>query len=158
MTRPVVVINVNGGVVQDVFASIPELQVLVVDWDAEASDNNPAQVELQLHGRTYSAAVIELPGLPLEGLAGSDVERAIDAACDQGILADDPPPHFNGESEPPWSALSKTTKSTRFVVYDADSDNLLTTEVFDSVEAAAEWNAQVADVLILPIRVSVCSA
>ena len=38
-TRPQVVINVNGGLVQGVFASLSELQVIVVDWDTEEINN-----------------------------------------------------------------------------------------------------------------------
>ncbi len=152
MKGPLVVINVNGGIVQDVFAPIPDLRVIVVDWDVDEFDN-PAQVELELQGENCSAAVIDLPVSPLEELAGSDAEQAIDAACEQGILSDNL--SSSGTSEPPWSATSETR---RFVVYDPDSGSLLTTEVFNSVNAAAEWSSQAKDVLVLPIGVTVCTA
>lgn len=87
MTRPQVVLNVHGGTVQDVFASIPDLQVVVVDWDTDELET-PALVDLSLDGRRCSAAVVEFPPSPLEELAGSDVEQAIDAACDQGVLCE----------------------------------------------------------------------
>lgn len=85
MTRPQIVLNVHGGIVQDVFASIPELHVVVVDWDTDGLES-PVLVDLSLEGRRCSAVVVEMPPVPLEELAGSDVEQAIDAACDQGVL------------------------------------------------------------------------
>lgn len=87
MTRPQIVLNVHGGIVQDVFASSPDLHVVVVDWDTDGLDS-PALVDLSLDGRRCSAAVVEMPPVPLEELAGSDVEQAIDAACDQGVLCE----------------------------------------------------------------------
>ena len=33
MAKHQLVINMNGGLVQDVFGSVPGVQVLVVDWD-----------------------------------------------------------------------------------------------------------------------------
>ena len=39
MPRPKVVISVYGGVVQDVFCSEQDVQVIVVDWDADGSDS-----------------------------------------------------------------------------------------------------------------------
>ena len=85
--RPQVVINVNGGLVQGVFASLSELQVIVVDWDTDEI-NNFSRVDLVLDGRDCTASVIDFPPSPLEELAGSDVEQAIEAACDQGVLCD----------------------------------------------------------------------
>ena len=85
--RPQVVINVNGGLVQGVFASLSELQVIVVDWDTDEFDSF-SQIDLVLDGRHCSASVIDFPPSPLEELARSDVEQAIEAACDQGVLCD----------------------------------------------------------------------
>jgi hypothetical protein len=87
MTRPQVVLNVHGGIVQDVFASDTELLVVVVDWDTDGLES-PALVDISLEGRRCSAAVVEMPPVPLEELAGSDVEQAIDAACHQGVLCE----------------------------------------------------------------------
>lgn len=85
MFRSQIVLNVHGGSVQAVFASIPELLVVVVDWDTEGLES-PALVDLSLAGRRCSAAVVEIPPVPLEDLAGSDVEQALHAACHQGLL------------------------------------------------------------------------
>jgi hypothetical protein len=41
----------------------------------------------------------------------------------------------------------------RHVIYDPDSDQLVTTNVFGSYQEAAEWAAELNDVLILPIPV-----
>ncbi|MBI3860744.1 MAG: hypothetical protein HY290_02490 [Planctomycetia bacterium] len=148
MPRPQVVLNVHGGIVQDVFSSIPELQVVVVDWDT-GEDMNPAQVDLVLDGRACSATVIDMPHSPLEELAGSDVEQAIDAACEQGVLYDT----IIGSDSVFPSDNSISQKSTRHVVYDPDSDRLVSTEVFPSCAEAAVWAARLNDVLILPIAV-----
>ena len=83
--RPQIVLNVHGGIVQDVFASNPDLHVVVVDWDTDGL-NSPALVDLSLDGRRCSAAVVEMPPVPLEELAESDVEQANDAASDQEVL------------------------------------------------------------------------
>ena len=40
MTRPQIVINVHGGVVQEVFASVRDLQVVLVDWEQEELDSS----------------------------------------------------------------------------------------------------------------------
>ena len=79
MTRPQIVLNVHGGVVQGVFSSLPELHVVVVDWDTDGLDS-PAVVEMSLDGRPCFASVVEIPQSPIEELAGSDVEQAVDAA------------------------------------------------------------------------------
>lgn len=87
MARPQIVLNVRGGIVQDVFASNPDLQVVVVDWDTEGFES-PALVELTLNGKRCTASVVTFPAQPLEELAGSDVEQAVDAACEQGLLCE----------------------------------------------------------------------
>ncbi|MBI3864898.1 MAG: hypothetical protein HY290_23730 [Planctomycetia bacterium] len=148
MPRPQVVLNVHGGIVQDVFASIPELQVVVVDWDTDGGEN-PAQVDLVLDGRTCSAAVIDMPHAPLEELAGSDVEQAIEAASEQGVLCDT----IVGSPAAFARDLPMSRKSSRHVVYDPDSDRLVSTEVFPSCAEAAVWAARLTDVLIVPIPV-----
>lgn len=56
------------------------------------------------------------------------------------------------------STAESHSERTRFVLYDPDSDSLLTTQVFDSADEAAEWASPAEDILILPIRVTVCSA
>ena len=79
--RPEIVINVHGGVVQDVYCSDPQADVIVVDWDADpSSTDEPGVVQIAAaHGR-HAACVGRYPVQPLRELAGSDVEQAIEAA------------------------------------------------------------------------------
>lgn len=93
MTRHQLVINVNGGLVQDVFCSVPDVQVLVVDWDTEgACPGDPGIVDVPLPDGPCRACVSDFPVAPLSEVAGTDVEAAIDAAHTQGVLdrADQP--------------------------------------------------------------------
>ncbi len=85
MTRPQLVVNVYGGGIQDVFSSIPDLQVLVVDWDAEKR-GSPSFVELALNGVSCSASVVELDVLSVKRLTRTDVKRALDAARKQEVF------------------------------------------------------------------------
>jgi hypothetical protein len=81
------VINVHGGIVQDVYCSDPAAEVLVVDWDVDGSQpGEPGIVEVQLPRYTLNAAVGTLSVSPLQSLAGTDVQAALDAAQAQGLL------------------------------------------------------------------------
>jgi len=92
MPRPQVIINLNGGLVQDVFCSVPGIQVLVVDWDAEgACPGDPGIVDVPLPDGPCRACVTDFPVAPLSEVAGTDVEAAIDAASQQGVLCDPQP-------------------------------------------------------------------
>jgi len=76
-----VVINVHGGLVQEVFASEPLAELVVVDWDVTPGDHQAVEVEI---GRRHLRASVQHPMVqPLEHLAGSDVEAVIDAACER---------------------------------------------------------------------------
>jgi hypothetical protein len=87
MTRPQLVINLYGGAVQDVFSSVLGLQVLLVDWDVEdAFPGEPGVVEVPLPDGARQACVGDLQVSSLDGLAGTDVEAAVDAAYEQGVL------------------------------------------------------------------------
>ena len=77
-----IIINVYGGLVQDVFCSHPEAEVTLVDFDIHANcDDEPGIVMITAGQRTERAFVDQLSPQPLEALAGTDVERAIDAAA-----------------------------------------------------------------------------
>jgi hypothetical protein len=92
MTRPQVIINLHGGLVQDVFCSVPGAQVLVIDWDVEGSfPGEPGIVDVWLAAGPCQACVGDFPAASLNELAGTDVEAAIDAACQQGVLCDHQP-------------------------------------------------------------------
>ncbi len=76
-----VVINVHGGLVQEVFASEAPAEIVVVDWDTVPGDPNAIEVEV---GRRHLRASVQHPIVqPIEHLAGSDVEAVIDAAYER---------------------------------------------------------------------------
>ena len=92
MTRPQLIINLHGGLVQDVFCSVPGVQVLVVDLDVEGSfPGEPGIVDVPLASGPCQACVSDFATASLQELAGTDVEAAIDAACQQGVLCDQQP-------------------------------------------------------------------
>jgi hypothetical protein len=77
-----IVISVCGGVVQDVYSSRPEVQVMLVDWDVEESDPDaPGIVEIDTDASSPARAyVADFPTNSLADLAGTNVELAIQAA------------------------------------------------------------------------------
>lgn len=79
MSETQIVINLRGGLIQDVFASGELADLVVVDWDAPPSDPHAVEIEHQLgHLR---ANVMHPIVQPLSHLAGSEIEAVIDAAC-----------------------------------------------------------------------------
>ena len=79
---PKVVLNMGGGLVQEVFASDPAITVALVDWDTEGcdpSDNGIVEIP-DGRGGTQLAHVAECPVEPLEQLAGTETEAALKAA------------------------------------------------------------------------------
>ena len=77
-----IVLNVSGGVVQDVFASRSDVEVLLVDWDTDSSiRDDPGLVTIQASDSCEQQAyVADLPVQPLEALSGSDAAAAIEAS------------------------------------------------------------------------------
>ncbi|MCE9554676.1 MAG: hypothetical protein K8T91_15070 [Planctomycetes bacterium] len=77
-----IIINVHGGTVQDVFCSDSNAHVQIVDWDIQETEpNSPGIVEVEVeHGRQQLAFVGGLVPNPLTHLAGTDVEKALQAA------------------------------------------------------------------------------
>ena len=89
MIRPQVVICVFGGVVQNVYSSDRDADVIVVDWDvSDMSRKESSTVAVEIDHRAVLAHVGQLPPTPLHELAGSNLERVVEAAFDQGILAE----------------------------------------------------------------------
>ena len=82
MTSPSVVLNVYGGVVQDVYASDPDVEVTLVDWDVEGADaEHPDVVSIMDRlGRTRPVYVAPLPINSSAGLGDTDVAAALAAA------------------------------------------------------------------------------
>jgi hypothetical protein len=92
MTRPQVIINLHGGLVQNVFCSVSGVQVLVVDWDVEGPfPGEPGIVDVPLATGPCQACVSDFAVASLNELVGTDVEVAVDAAIQQGVLCDQQP-------------------------------------------------------------------
>jgi hypothetical protein len=81
MPKTQIVINVSGGVVQDVFASEQLADLVVVDWDVVPDDETA--VEAEYAGQQLRANVNHPVIRPLRQLAGSEIEAVIDAACER---------------------------------------------------------------------------
>lgn len=79
MSKPRIILNVSGGVVQDVFCSDFETEVILVDWDTEGCDSSDDDV-FQIGGRAAAAFVARVDVAPCHELAGTDVEAALRAA------------------------------------------------------------------------------
>ena len=92
MTRPRVIVSVHGGLVQDVFCSVPGVRVLIVDWDVDGSfPGEPGIVDVPLVTGRCQACVTDTAAESLDGLSGTDVEAAINASYQQGVLDDEHP-------------------------------------------------------------------
>jgi hypothetical protein len=79
MPRIQIVVSVHGGVVQDVFCSADEAELIMVDWDADlcdSSDRNIARIT-EPGGDERLAFVSKCLAEPLWTMAGTDVEAAI---------------------------------------------------------------------------------
>jgi len=133
---PKVVLNISGGVLQDVFGSDPTITVVRVDWDTEGcspSDNRIVEIT-DGHGHTQLADVAEYNVSSLEELAGTDTEAALNAAKLELTQPDN------------------RTVTRRWVLYDIDANTLLTTRTYDSYDEAVEDANQVDDILVLPLE------
>ncbi len=127
-----IVLNISGGVLQDVFSSDPAIAVTRVDWDREGSDpSEEGIVEIpDGHGGTQLAAVAEYPVLRLMDLVGTETKAALKAA---GLEL---------------TESADRTVTRRWILYNIDRDMLLTTRTYDSYDEAAK---QVDDILVLPL-------
>ena len=131
---PKVVLNISGGVLQDVFSSDPAISVVLADWDTEGcSPSDMGIVEVPADRGTQLANVAEYPVLPLTDLVGTETEAALKAA---GLEL--------------TQAVNRTV-ARRWVLFSIDTNSLLTTRTYDSYDEAAEDANQVDDVLVLPL-------
>jgi hypothetical protein len=84
VSRNSIIIHVTGGLVQAVYCSLSEVDITLVDFDIEGSfPGEPGIVEFVSGEREEQAFVSELPPSRFEEIAGTDVERAVQAA---GVL------------------------------------------------------------------------
>jgi hypothetical protein len=79
--RPNVVLNVSGGVVQDVYVDDPDsIEVVLIDWDTEgcAVGENDSLVEVEAADGALANAVV-YPTAPLDKMP-ADVKEAVEKA------------------------------------------------------------------------------
>ena len=89
-----IVINMHGGVIQEIFAADQDLDIKIIDWDTQgAADDEAGVIEVHQPNRTLRALVSRPNPSPLYLLAGTEVEAVIEAAEQQE------PPH--GEATTP---------------------------------------------------------
>lgn len=82
MANTAIVIVLHKGLVQNVYCSDADAEIVLVDWGVEPCDPTDTRVvEIRTRRRVHTALVQEIEADPIEDLAGSMVERAIDAAC-----------------------------------------------------------------------------
>jgi hypothetical protein len=135
LPAPKVILNISGGVLQDVFGSDPAITVARVDWDTEGSDPSEKGIVEIPDGRggTQLVNVAEYPVLPLTDLVGTETEAALKAA---GLELTQP---------------ANRTVARRWVLFSIDTNTLLTTRTYDSYEEAVADANQVDDILVLPL-------
>ena len=65
-----IVIEVRGGLVQEVYCDDPEMAIVLVDWGAEGcSGDEPGIVTVRdSHGREHLVHVVEFPVIPMNQL------------------------------------------------------------------------------------------
>ena len=131
------VLNISGGVLQDVFSSDSAATVMLCDWDTEGSGPADEGIVEISDGRegTRLAAVARCPVLPLADLAGTETDAALKAA---GL-------DCSAEADPTTNVVR------RWVIYDPDADALLTTNAYGSYDEACDDAALANDVLVLPL-------
>jgi hypothetical protein len=134
-SMPRIVLNISGGILQDVFSSAPDATVVLCDWDCDGtsgSENGIVKI-CDGHGGTKVANVAGCPLSPLSDLEGTEVGTALKAAGLDWNTANDP----------------AAENVRRWVIYEPDAGALLTTRVYDSYEEACE--DALTDTLVLPL-------
>jgi len=83
-----VVVNIYGGLVQDVYSSADDVEFIVVDWDTEGcilSDDDAVARVAESGGRENLAFVSKRHVEPIKQLAGTEAEAAIRYAQEHGF-------------------------------------------------------------------------
>ena len=82
MANTAIVISLYRGMVQNVYCSDADAEIVLVDWGVEPCDPSDTRVvQIKTRRNVHSAFVQGIIADPIEDLAGSMLERAIDAAC-----------------------------------------------------------------------------
>ena len=79
---PCVVLNISGGVLQEVFSDHPRAKIVKVDWGTKGCDPTEKGIVeiIDPCGKPQLVAVAEFPSLPLDDLAETDILAALNAA------------------------------------------------------------------------------
>ena len=77
MIQPQIVISVHGGFVRDVFCSIENAEVVLVDWDVDPDDPSPDVVQVVDAGGSRRALVGRFEARPFSDLSGTTDAVAI---------------------------------------------------------------------------------
>ena len=82
MEKTQIVLNISGGLVQEIFCSDQAAEAIVVDWDTEhCSPDEPGVVTVRnFYDRDHRVHVARREVLPLAEMAGTDAEAAIEEA------------------------------------------------------------------------------
>jgi hypothetical protein len=129
------IICLDGGFVQDVYSSLPDMRVVVVDWDvADALPDDPKVLTAETpHGEVH-AAVREADVIPIGEAVGTDLEAVIVAAREQDFLSADVPLRVPPTADLPENALAVlVTEATTQGVSSEDLDEA----VHDAVSGLA---------------------
>jgi hypothetical protein len=81
-----IVITMDGGLIQDVFSTDPDIEVVSVDWDCEGSDPDDLVRFTDAEGKECHAFVCLQPVLPFAHLERTDAETAVNRS---GLCDDD---------------------------------------------------------------------
>jgi hypothetical protein len=88
------IVCLDGGLVEEVYSSLPGVQVIVVDWDvADAFPGDPKVLEVETQDRCIRGCVREAAVTPLDEAADTDLEALLVAAREQAFLPENPQLH-----------------------------------------------------------------
>jgi hypothetical protein len=84
--KPEIILSIHGGVLQDVYASDPDIDIILVDWDVAGSVPDEEGLIHAVHNKRLIKAFVSRPNpFPLHDLAGSEIETLINAAEQQDV-------------------------------------------------------------------------
>jgi hypothetical protein len=141
--KSTVVVEISGGALQAAYSSQPPVRVVLVDYDTDGSEDEADVLEITEDdtGQSDCAYVAEYPAMPLSTLGGP-LAQALQRT---GVLHTD-------------AAAEGAGDLRRWVLYDFDAQQLLTTKVYASYAEAAADGAAVHDVLVLPLTIAETAA
>ena len=86
MPKPEIILSIHGGVLQDVYASDPDIDIILVDWDVAGSVPDEEGLVHAVHNKRLVKAFVSRPNsFPLCDLAGSEIESLINTAEQQDV-------------------------------------------------------------------------